>query len=1016
MADLIHIWKPPEFPYELHNKLLAIMETLEVCCRTRESVLLPSLLPDKPLTTSAFPELLYHPAMTRVYVFDFVPFGFLSRILVRLMRTLSCSHFWKSGTYIFPKKVKECGAVGRITIKNHIMEIKVTIPLDAHILLAEADLTRLIREVDDPENNFPKLKKLLSAETFYPEKLIRLLEKRQINSPTSTAMEELEVMFTKLRAVAEKYESSLLSPNPMIDRRDISKAFSTVLRNCIKTMRKTVSDCGVTGTVGLTTLTSDIDAIHMLRVVLENVEALVKWYNAQLSILVPCVDCIMKEQSQQPHMFFVHQLEEAYVQKSVVTATHETAIVCPAGHKKAILCADGEYRSVVPLSRLAPDITMNDTYKFIVPFSKLEMFGELGRGSYGKVMRAKFKDFEVAVKQMLTYDINDPNLDDNQKKAVLQGYQDFRHEAWIMSSLSHPHIVKMYGVCLYPLCMVTEFVPNGDLFKFLQTEKEIDWKFKLKMALDIAKGMQYLHSISPPLIHRDLKSPNVLMASFDPKAEVNCKVADFGLTRILTTNLKSDEFYNPRWLAPEVMTGDDYTEKVDVFSLGIILWEILTQERPHENVKFDRQIEDAVLSGARLPIPENCPIDYKELMSECWQQNPATRPSCSNVAHAIDKMLSELIDERRKSPDHWSSGTIRRNHSGSILEKKKRSNGFESTGTLRSEGSLVFEYKMDAAEPEHTSIPKIICKPEDLNLQMLQKIEMEECPQYMIFLEKFSQVWVGRYDGVIAVYSSKNFRQIDFWPAHTSRVNALLRVGDNVWSCADDGSVCMWEAKNFCLSAKAQFPHQILCMCAYNTEILCGASDGTISRWDRGQVSKLQMLGSININGPVCSILADDRGKVWIGSESEIHVISGMTYKLVKSWKAHQKAIKCLYQIGEYVWSASDDMRIGVWNVATMTLSKMIAHHTGRVLSLAYVNNHVWSGSFDKSFVLWDAEKQKAECLGGIERHADTVRAIVIVRDTVWVASLDRSISIWKYVKSASKVRKGLASILSKSG
>jgi serine/threonine protein kinase len=97
--------------------------------------------------------------------------------------------------------------------------------------------------------------------------------------------------------------------------------------------------------------------------------------------------------------------------------------------------------------------------------------------------------------------------------------------------------------------MVTEFVPNGDLFKFLQVEKDIDWKFKLKMALDIAKGMQYLHSISPPLIHRflfllselinanycilfrDLKSPNVLMESFDPKAEVNCKVADFGLTR-----------------------------------------------------------------------------------------------------------------------------------------------------------------------------------------------------------------------------------------------------------------------------------------------------------------------------------------------------------------------------------------------------------------------------------------------------------------------------------------------------
>lgn len=94
MGDLIHIWKPPEFPFELHSilvhihmlfferktdKLLAIMETLEVCCRTRESILIPGLLPDKPHVTTTFPELLYAPAMTRVYVFDFVPFGFFSR-------------------------------------------------------------------------------------------------------------------------------------------------------------------------------------------------------------------------------------------------------------------------------------------------------------------------------------------------------------------------------------------------------------------------------------------------------------------------------------------------------------------------------------------------------------------------------------------------------------------------------------------------------------------------------------------------------------------------------------------------------------------------------------------------------------------------------------------------------------------------------------------------------------------------------------------------------------------------
>lgn len=241
----------------------------------------------------------------------------------------------------------------------------------------------------------------------------------------------------------------------------------------------------------------------------------------------------------------------------------------------------------------------------------------------------------------------------------------------------------------------------------------------------------------------------------------------------------------------------------------------------------------------------------------------------------------------------------------------------------------------------------------------------------------------------------------------------MLRVGDCVWSCSDDGSICMWESKDFCLSAKAQLASQILCMCATNSEILCGSSDGTVTRWDKSQVGKLQAVGNISVNGPVCAILSDDRGKIWIGTESDIHVISEMSKKVVKSWKAHQKAIKCLCQVGDYVWSASDDMKIGVWHASTMNPSKMISHHTGRVLCLLQVNHHVWSGSFDKSFVLWDAEK--AECLGGIEEHTDTVRAMALVHGHIWVASLDKTISVWKYIKVSTKFAKALSSLLNKS-
>lgn len=146
-------------------------------------------------------------------------------------------------------------------------------------------------------------------------------------------------------------------------------------------------------------------------------------------------------------MFFVHQLEEAYVQKNIIiTATKETGVICPTGHSKVVDyndsfgCAVSVFKLAglklmllqVPLSQLAPDITMNDLYKFVITYSKLELFGELGRGSYGKVLKAKWRGNDVAVKQMLTYDINDPSFDATQKREVLQSYQDFRHEAWIM--------------------------------------------------------------------------------------------------------------------------------------------------------------------------------------------------------------------------------------------------------------------------------------------------------------------------------------------------------------------------------------------------------------------------------------------------------------------------------------------------------------------------------------------------------------------------------------------------------
>jgi len=273
--------------------------------------------------------------------------------------------------------------------------------------------------------------------------------------------------------------------------------------------------------------------------------------------------------------------------------------------------------------------------------------------------------------------------------------------------------------------------------------------------------------------------------------------------------------------------------------------------------------------------------------------------------------------------------------------------------------------------------------------------------------------WPVRWDYSRLPFTKKK-RVLHHWAGHNERVNGLVVVNDYVWSCSDDGAVCIWDNKNLGgLVDKVKLPCQILCIAPAPGSVLCGASDGTICRWDGSLTNKIFSLGSVMVPGPVCAMMTDDRGKIWIGTEQEIHIMSAMTFKVIKSWKAHCRAIKGIVQVGEHVWSASDDMTIGIWNVTSMAPIKMLSCHTGRVMCLINVGKWVWSGSFDKSFVIWDAEKET--CIGGVERHTDTVRAMVQVENEVWVAALDRSITVWKYASSGSgRITKAFSTLLKK--
>ena len=184
-----------------------------------------------------------------------------------------------------------------------------------------------------------------------------------------------------------------------------------------------------------------------------------------------------------------------------------------------------------------------------------------------------------------------------------------------MECLRHPNIVMFLGACTkFPnLAIVLEFCANKSLWSVLQNKNIIlSWDDRKRIATEIAQGMNYLHSATPSIIHRDLKSLNILLDDC-----FRAKIADFGWTRTKAINMTS-KIGTFQWMAPEVIDGQIYTEKADVFSYGIILWEIAAREPPYKNIMGTKVSLDVIKYDLRPEVPPKTPEAFAKLMKRCW--------------------------------------------------------------------------------------------------------------------------------------------------------------------------------------------------------------------------------------------------------------------------------------------------------------------------------------------------------------------------------------------------------------
>ncbi|KAK8567935.1 hypothetical protein V6N13_105880 [Hibiscus sabdariffa] len=279
----------------------------------------------------------------------------------------------------------------------------------------------------------------------------------------------------------------------------------------------------------------------------------------------------------------------------------------------------------------------------------LKFGNKVASGSYGDLFKGTYCSQEVAIKVLKPERINT----DLQK--------EFAQEVFIMRKVRHKNVVQFIGACTKPpnLCIITEFMSGGSVYDYLHKHRGV---FKLptllKVAIDVSKGMNYLHQND--IIHRDLKAANLLM---DENEVV--KVADFGVARVKAkSGVMTAETGTYRWMAPEVIEHKPYDHKADVFSFGIVLWELLTGKIPYEFLTPLQAAVGVVQKGLRPSIPKHTNPRLTELLERCWQQDPALRPDFAEIIEILQQIAKEVGDEceeRRKSSGGFLS-VLRRGH------------------------------------------------------------------------------------------------------------------------------------------------------------------------------------------------------------------------------------------------------------------------------------------------------------------------------------------------------------------
>ncbi|XP_064189359.1 mitogen-activated protein kinase kinase kinase 7-like isoform X2 [Anguilla rostrata] len=275
-----------------------------------------------------------------------------------------------------------------------------------------------------------------------------------------------------------------------------------------------------------------------------------------------------------------------------------------------------------------------------IEYGDIEVEEVVGRGAFGVVCKAKWRGKDVAIKTIES---------ESERKAFIVELRQ-------LSRVNHPNIVKLYGSCNNPVCLVMEYAEGGSLYNVLHGAEPLPYytaSHAMSWCLQCSQGVSYLHGMKPKaLIHRDLKPPNLLLVA----GGTVLKICDFGTACDIQTHMTNNKG-SAAWMAPEVFEGNNYSEKCDVFSWGIILWEVITRKKPFDEIGGPAfRIMWAVHNGTRPPLIKNLPKPIESLMTRCWSKDPSQRPAMEEIVKIMTHLMKYFpgSDEPLQYPYQYS--------------------------------------------------------------------------------------------------------------------------------------------------------------------------------------------------------------------------------------------------------------------------------------------------------------------------------------------------------------------------